>query len=194
MKTIQIETRDMSQFYYGQKIYVIGLPKYRQGETFFGKCPVCGDAKSIEINGYRFDCPYCRSGRLCDSATNIILRAYIVIEYIINRFEIIGPKYKNAYTGEGLLDNRNLPYVKWYGFCKFGNGYNDTSEREFREYALKEVDIEKIDLKKEEPVGISFLSKAAAERFCKKLHERQKEMLDEFNAEHGTDHQYPFEY
>lgn len=192
-KTIEVEVSDTSDFYFGQKLYMVDLKKYNGHKVFREKCPVCGDTKEIELKGYKFKCPLCEGSRADSSATSIDLRDYVVTEFIINRFEITGSSYKNAYSGEGLLNERNLPNVKWYGFARWGNGYSDVTSRQFSEYDVREVDPDKVDIKRAAS-GHCFFTKSEAKRFCERLHERQKELLEKFNAKHGTDHAYPFEY
>ena len=193
VKRIEIEVKDTSSFYYGCKVYRVEAARWSSRATFQEKCPICDGIKSIDIKGWNVKCPLCQSNELSHSMVSISLAKYVVSEYIINRFEISGPTYKNAYSGEGLLRRCNLPNIRWFGFAKHGNGYNDVQSREFSEYDLRGSDPEKADIIHGAD-GACFLSPTDALRYCKRLHERQKEMLDLFNAKHGTSHQYPWEY
>lgn len=191
-KRITVDVRDTTDFYYGQKVYRIEPRRHNAGNTFKEKCPVCDDTKKVEIKGYTFKCPYCEGSRSDPEATQIMLRNYDVVEYIINRFEVNGADRKNAYSGDGLLNDRNLPFVRWYGFTRWGNGLHEVTSRQFSEYDFREVDPDKVDINR--PGDHCFFSKSEAKKYCSRLHERQKGQLEKFNAEHGTDHAYPFEY
>ena len=191
-RDVCVEVADDSEFDFGQKLFVVtakkkGLKRFRE------KCPICGDTKEIELKGYKVKCPLCEGYRTDRGATVIELYGYEVTEYIINRFEVRGVDYKKAYSGDGLLDDRNLPKVTWYGFARWGNSDSATESRQFSAYEMMTHDPDKLDIRRNLS-GCAFFSKTDATRFCKRLHERQKEKLDKFNAEHGTDHQYPFEF
>lgn len=189
-KRIEIDVRDQSGLYYGQKVYVV---ENHERVSFKEKCPVCGDTNEIEVKGYKFRCPLCADSGRRNGATEITVRDYMVFDYIIHKFDVIGEQTKGAYTGDALFNDRYLPRINWHGFTKCGNGYDGIRSRDFNEFDFREIDPDEVDL-----VCVTakpcFYSKADANRFCKRLHERQKELLDKFNAEHGTNHAYPFEY
>lgn len=193
VKRIEIEVKDTSPFYYGCKVYRVEAAHWGRQEIFQEKCPICDGVKTVDIKGWNVKCPLCQSNDLRYSMVSISLTKYVVSEYIINHFEINGPPYKNAYSGEGHLKRGNLPTIQWYGFAKYGNSYNEIQRRSFNEYDLLKNDPEKADII-HGASGACFLSYAEASRYCKRLHERQNEMLDSFNAKHGTRHQYPWEY
>lgn len=190
-RTICVEVVDDSPFDFGQKLYVVTTKKWNGYTVFNGKCPICDDKKEIKLKGYTFKCPLCQAYIANNSATRIEIYNYEVREYIINHVEIQGVNYKNAYSENGRHNDKNLPAVKWYGFDRYGTSF--TESHQFSSDEIQTSDPDKLDIKKNLS-GQAFFSKADAARFCKRLHERQKELLTKFNAEHGTEHEYPFEY
>lgn len=190
MQNINIAIQGESPFYYGMKVYVICANPHNRSKTFTDRCPVCGDARRVEIKGYDLPCPMCNSSsRARSDAVLIHMTNFAVVEFIINEVSIKGSTYKSDYK----ITSDKLPYAEWHGFARWGNGYRDMETRKFGSYDFREVDVEKVDLQSG-AMGVCFCSKAEANRFCKRLHERQAELLDKFNAEHGSDHQYPFEF
>ena len=192
-RMLSVYVNDDSDLDFGQKLYVISIRKKNGSVIFSEICPLCGDEGKIEIKGYTFQCPMCQGYGAHSLATRIVLYCYEVREYIIHSFDVLGSTYKNAYTGEGMLNDRNLPSVQWYGFTRWGTGYRDVESKKFDPYYIGKANPENLRIS-EDCSGDAFYTKAEAERFCKRLHERQKELLEKFNADHGTNHEYPFEF
>jgi hypothetical protein len=188
-KRLEIDVLDNNHFYYGQSIYSISTRDYK---TFREKCPVCDGLSVIQYRGFELKCPYCEVGKVDTSATMLSISDYHVIEYIINKVELRGLETKENYKGDRILTDRFLPRATWSGFCKLGNSYNSIYTKNFGEYDMRKRDPETIPLR--EAKNACFYSKADANRFCRRIHERQAEMLAKFNADHGTSHEYPFKY
>ena len=186
---IEIDVFDCNLFYYGQSIYSISSRNYK---TFREKCPVCDGLKVIQYRGFELRCPYCEGGKVDTGATMLAISDYYVIEYIINEVKIHGEESKKNYKGDRILTDRFLPRTYWKGFCKEGNSLDYIYTKDFNEYDMRRRDPETIELKEAERA--CFYSKADANRFCRRIHERQAEMLAKFNADHGTRHEYPFKY
>ena len=190
MKEINITVRNDSPFYYGMKVFVVKADPRNRSKMFTDKCPVCGDSRRVEIKGYNLPCPMCNSSsRPRSDAIAIDLTNFIVIEFIINELSIKGDYYKKDYAPS----SNKLPRAEWKGFARWGYGYQDMETRKFTDFDFYDKDAEAVDLKSSIS-SYCFYTKADANKFCKRLHERQKEILDKFNAEHGSDHQYPFTY
>ncbi len=188
---LQITVTDDGLLSYGQRVYVVARENYK---SFTEKCPICDDAKKIIVRGMEFDCPYCRGYRSDRKATTIELYNYVVDEYIINRIEIKGEEVRGAYNKDGSVADRRYPSASYSGFTKKGNGHNSTETKNFCGWNFEPHDPNKPVINRDLGGEYCFLKKADAAAFAKRLHERQAEWLAEFNAEHGTDHAYPFEY
>lgn len=176
---------------FGDKFYIVE-PCPRLTKHFQEKCPVCDDTHKINVRGFEFDCPYCHT--LNNNSTHITVRKYEVREYYVNKFQLVGSENKKDY----------IPYVKIeprltgiYAFTKSGNGYGDVSERTVYESKYQWdpdlEDEERLTWLKREPHTYYWHTKKDAEKFCKMLNDTERKNLADFNAAHGTKHEYPFE-
>lgn len=188
MKNINITVKNDSPFYFGMKVYtVMANPKNRY-KTIYDKCPVCEDKREVEIKGFMLACPMCNGGRgNIQNAKMIRLTNFTVVQFIINKVMIEGSKYKTDYK----LSSNMLPKATYSAFARWGTSISDIAIRNIDTYRFRDVEAEKVNLESLEP-ECWFYSKADAQRFCKELHERNKAALDKFNADHGTNYEYPF--
>ena len=190
-KEILITVMDEGVISFGQRVYVLDKTDCK---IYTEKCPICDDAKKISVKGMEFDCPYCRGYRTERQATQFAIYDYAPYEYIINKIEIIGEENRSAYSKDGCIVGNRYPMAKYSGFTKFGNSLNSIRTRSFSRYDFREHSPNVPLLGRSIGGEYCFLLKADAKAFSKRIHERQKEMLDRFNTEHGTNHEYPFEY
>lgn len=186
VRQLQIKVIDDGLLSYGQRVYVAAKENYK---SFTEKCPICDDTKKITVRGMEFDCPYCSGYRSDRKATTIFLYNYAVDEYIINSIEIKGEDVRVAYSKDGV----RCPFASYGGFTKNGNGYGTVKTKKFCAYNFQPHNPDALSIEHLEG-EYCFLKKADALAFAKRLHERQKERLDKFNEEHGTNHAYPFDY
>ena len=189
---INLTAMDEGVFHYGQKVYMVDCMGTwgASAKTFTEKCPVCDDTRKINVRGFEFKCPYC-DGAGRGNAISITIRGYRVREWIINQVDIVGEERKNAYCNKGSEDD--LPHTRWYGFHRSDNSYGGISTRQF--YTSEVCDEDPNEISPGEDVGRRvFLTKVSAEKYCRRVHEAQKAQLDRFNAEHGTAHEYPYEF
>lgn len=192
LKDLQITVQDNGILHYGRRVYALACDKVAEVR---GKCPICDDTQKITVREMVFDCPYCRGVKSNQAATMIVLRNYVVDEYTINKIVIEGPETKTAYNKDGSPAGGRYPGVFYGGFTKSGNGYNSTFSRTFSKFDFRTHDPDGLVLNYNLANDkICFLEKKDAQAFVKRLHERQAEMLETFDAEHGTSHTYPFEY
>lgn len=189
--TLQLDVYDDGVLRYGQRVYVVIRTRYKD---FREKCPICDDTTKVTIRSVEFDCPNCRGYSNSRSATSISLYNYETEEYIINKVKIEGEEVRGAYKKDGSPADGRYPNLSYGGFAKRGNGYNSISTKRFCSYNFEPHDPDKISLQRDVGGEFCFLNANDAKAFAKRLHERQKEMLEKFNAEHGTNHQYPFTY
>lgn len=180
-RTISIDVNDDSGFEYGQRLYVIDSDDMH---TFKDKCPVCGGTRKIVYNGFLLNCPKC--DERCQK--EIRLRNYIILEYILNGFSVNGPRDAACFDDNKIADFDNLPIVTWYGFARWPSG--EPSVDKFSGLDLEPINPETVNLQRN-CSGAAFLDYHSAQKFCRRLHERQKAMLDEFNQTYGTNHKYP---
>ena len=189
-KTLTFTVKDEGILRFGQRVYVVAETCCK---TFKEKCPVCDSTGKINVRGYEFDCPYCRSYSSRSDANAISVHDYEADEYIINNVEIRGEDVKCAYKTDGSIADERYPYVKYKGFSPSARR-SWSKTKEFSGFNFERRDPDKPLLPHNIDGEYSFLQKAEALKFIKRIHERQAELLEKFNAEHGTDHEYPFKY
>lgn len=189
MKDINITVKNDSPFYFGMKVYTVMANPKNKYKTFYDKCPVCEGTREIEFKGFKLTCPMCNGGRgNIQNAQMIRLNNYTVVQFIINKVMIEGSNIKSDYK----ITNSVLPKASFCAFARWGTSISDIAIRNIDTYRFRDVEAEKVNLDSLEP-DCWFYSKADAQRFCKELHERNKAALDKFNADHGTNYEYPFD-
>lgn len=84
------------------------------GETlnFYEPCKVCGDKRTLTINGVTFNCPCCNHGKQATSIDRYVVRRYRV--YAIND-EVCSSDWKAS--------NQHTVRFKLYRKCGRGNGW-----------------------------------------------------------------------
>lgn len=188
MKNINITVKDDSPFYFGMKVYTVMANPKNKNKYFYEKCPVCEDTREIEFKGFKLSCPMCNGGRgNVQNAKMIRLNNYTVVQFIINEIMIEGSSNKSDYK----LTSNMLPKVTYCAFARWGKSDSDRTIRRLSPHKFGDVKAEAINLDSLEP-DYWFYSKADAQRLCDELHERNKAALDKFNADHGTNYEYPF--
>ena len=187
------------------EITVKGNPKYHYGQKLFGikpfnskglrePCPICDDTRKVTIRGVEFQCPACSSNSSYNDQNienSITVCDYKIVEYIVNKVVISGPDYKSAYKGE--TDYYNLPFVSFEAFERTSNGYNGVS---MRKMPGSSYDIDPTVERMLQETRVSdyvFTDKKLANEVIKALKARDKGLLEKFNAEHGSSHEYPFD-
>lgn len=202
MRTISVAVSDTSELEIGSRIYMVSVAPGVSRKILKSVCPVCGDAKKVEVNGYVFDCPLCVKGRGVES---VKFWNFEVREFIVHRMEIRGPERMDAYPNGGSAEEDNLPrIIEWSCFTL--RDKEDIASHETRyvnpdmmlticrdnpKKNVRYIDAEKVNLDDNIKV-YAFYDREEAEVFCKRLNERQKLLLDEFNKSHGTSHEFPF--
>ena len=189
-KTLTFTVNDEGILRFGQRVYVVsetGCKMYHE------ICPVCDSTGKINVRGYEFDCPYCRSYSIRKDVNSISVFDYEAKEFIINKIEICGEEVRSAYKSDGTIADGRYPYVRYNGFSP-SIKKSRIQMKKFAGYEFQKHDPEKTMLPHNIDKEYCFLSKPDAVKFIKRIHERQAELLEKFNAEHGTDHKYPFEY
>lgn len=190
-RTLSIEVLDTGVLHFGQHLYVVAAWKQNHISV---SCPICDDTRKVTIRGVEFPCPNCVSQNKTLPVA-LTLSNFVVVEYILNQLYISGDKTKRLYNG-GYVDDKDLPRVLYKGFYKIqSNAY--TANFSASDVLQSEADYQnKADriTNPESRVPRVFREKSWAKAVAKELHLRQKEMLAEFNAQHGTNHKYPFEF
>lgn len=191
-RTLSIDVFDTGVLHFGQHLYAVEAERY---SYIRASCPICDDTRKVTIRGVEFECPNC-VGNSKLLPTQFTLSDFVVVEYILNKLYISGEPVKKLYNGS-YVEDRDLPAVSYSGFCK--DWRKQIHTRDFRPFAIElsetdyQNDADRLTDPDSDPPRV-FREKAWAKAVAKKLHERQKAMLDEFNAQHGTSHVYPFEY
>lgn len=171
----------------GTRVYVVeadGGMYCKRFVAFSSKCPVCNDNKSITVNGYTIECSYCKGNK--NHAIELRVYDYVVHEYIINEVSIVGSTYKRDYKAKPVCSAR------FKGFYKCGNDNRAIKSMDFDSLSFREVKLDGLEFHCDLSGKGVFLSKEDAVEFAKELHQKQKELLTEFNQIHETDHDYPF--
>ncbi len=197
IKTIEIQDPGGSRvdIEYGGRLW-IAEPSFTWGaRTFRGKCPVCDDAKKITVRGYEMECPYCNSPRRNSAGScSVTVRKYEAHEYIVNSFAVIGSETKKDFAPATWAPPR---ISRVSAFTRRGNGFGDIR--------TKEISLQKGLWDPSEgdggwpgnmalrPEDYYWHRRKDAEAFCRTLNNAEREKLEKFNREHGTDHGYPFE-
>lgn len=188
-KAISIVVNDDTDFEYGQKLYVIKCDKHRNMRIFKDKCPVCRGTHKIEYNGYSLRCPQCEDRY----QKEIMVRNYIVAEYVLNGFKIIPSDAIACQGGEASSADEALPSIVWHGYSSLSYEPLEVEKLRFNKNSLDERDLDTIDIRTNQS-GAAFRDKESAQKFCEQLHNRQRKALEEFNEKYGTAHEYPFQY
>lgn len=190
-KILNLEVEvSVADFEYGQKVYAIRYSGDRY-ERYNSECPVCNGTKKVTINGFEFYCPncYCSNGK---SATVdcLPLTDYEIVEYIVNKIEIRGEETKSCYNKNS--DSYAYPKVRYSAFTRTGNSYNSISTMCLP--TLKDA-VDPDPGRFEDGVFYSikdyvFTTKKAAVDVVKVLKQIDKDKLEKFNKDHGTNHTY----
>lgn len=186
-KLLQIKVEDNVGLHYGQRVYAIWATG---NESYKSKCPICGGSGKITVSGKEFSCPEC-GGRGTVRDEMAILYNYKVLEVVINRVEIVG-EYKVYDSCNKPLSISGVPQMKYKGV--FLSDFNIPLTFDFSCWHFDENGHGTIPGKESHDGSQAFLCKEEAEAFVKSLHKEQVKKLEKFNAENGTDYQYPFEY
>ena len=190
-KTRSIEVFDTGILHFGQHLYVVDAWK---NNRISENCPICNDTRKVTIRGVEFPCPNC-VGQSKILPVALTLSNFVVVEYILNELLIHGEPVKKLYNGE-YVRKSDLPRVAFKGFCKVQSNtytvaFSDSnilqSEADYQNHADRLTN-------PESGATRVFREKSWAKAVAKELHLRQKEKLAEFNAQHGTSHEYPFEF
>lgn len=176
-KEITIKVKDSSPFYFGQKLYSI---EKTNCQSFAVKCPVCEGTHTVNIKGYKLDCPYCTAGYRNNDMSSLYIYEPVIIEHIVSGVAVFGSIHKNGY-GPKVLD-KNLPTVEYKVSAK--SRYGTVTYR-----TICESDIVS---DKDSPPKF-FLTKEEAEKALEEAVNVQKKELADFNERNGTVYEYPFE-
>ena len=190
-RTLSIEVLDTGVLHFGQHLYVVDAWKYKH---ISASCPICDDTRKVTIRGVEFPCPNC-VGQTKTLPVALALSNFVVAECILNQLYISGDQTKRLYNG-GYVDDKDLPRVLYKGFYKI-QSHAYTANFSASEVLQSEADYQNhVDglTDPESRAPRVFREKSWAKDVAKELHLRQKEMLAEFNAQHGTSHEYPFEF
>lgn len=186
---LKLDVYDDVQLSFGQSVYCI---RVAEDKFFSDKCPICDDTKKVTIRGKEFSCPNCCGtgySHSSNSATHIYLKDYQMDEYIINSITLCGPDTKCSYS-KGALKKGGRIKASYKGFVRYNNSYMSVYSRDFRSGLFGHTDPTKVL----DPKDCAFVNKADCKSFIRRLHEIQKEKLEQFNAEHGTSYEYPFSF
>lgn len=185
MYELKINLEREPRFHYGQKLYIVrtGNSKY-----FNEPCPICNDEKKITLKGIEgLSCPYCQTSyRGRNTNNNIGVHEYRVIECFVNKIELEGEETKSLYGAGGPPK----PMIRISGFTREGNGYSGIG-------TVHLTNSVRVDEYPENP-SYNFLdayvytTKKGAEVLKKMFVDKEKEELQKFNEEHGTNYEYPF--
>lgn len=191
-KTLSIDILDDGILHFGQHLYVVEV---EQRKYIRAGCPFCNDTKNVTIRGVEFPCPNC-CGTSPLLQTKLVLCDFVVTEYILNQLHVYGEPIKKLYN-DSYMEDKDLPDVSYSGFCK--DCRNQVYFKDFKPFAIElseadyQNDADRLTDPESTPPRV-FREKAWAKAVVKKLHERQKKMLEEFNAQNSTNHEYPFKY
>lgn len=197
MYQFQLTIQNEPQFRIGDRLYII-QPTNRpnSNRVFSESCPVCHDKKEITVNGYVIPCGYC-TGTKIKNRTTLTLHNWIVAEYIVNKFVIMGHERKNAY-GQAVTKENNLPQIKEiHAFHKEGNERFLTENKrvDILSYFDDSKTTEWLDRYRRDEYIYSepcFKDKRKAERLLKAIKKIDAQRLEKFNKENGSSHEYPW--
>lgn len=189
-KVLQITVLDDGILHFGQSVYVVVS---RGDKIFREKCPICDDTRKITVRDVVFDCPNC-NGFNHAKATTVAVYEFCVREFIINKIEIVGDDAMSIYKKDGSVSNNRYPRTQYSGFTRYDSSNDSVCTMSFRSNDFYPRDPDKTLIHRTTDGDYCFLEKKDAVAFAKRLHERQQELLAQFNAEHGTNHKYPFEF
>lgn len=184
----EISVRNKPAFHYGQKLYFITRPRQKGFSSTV--CPICEGTGMISVKGENFKCPACSSDPryLKSECMNYIELADYAIDYaIVNKILIKGPCIKSVFSANVIEDN-NLPKIKFYAFYKVGRSNPYTVDLSF-----SEIDPSVETLLDQNFTSCYFTDKKLAAKTVRELRSRDRERLEEFNKKYGTDIQYPFD-
>lgn len=211
-KEIKFESIRSVPFWLGDRIYQVQPVHNDQNVQLRLRqiCPECGDKRVVIYRGrneqeYEIECPLCSSTthssyrnspyRKVDN--DLTIYHYEVAEYIIRKAEIAGPETMSAYK-----DNASPCYSisTLKAFHRFGRSLDDIDT-----CTVPVVQCSKVDQSVNEIYNIDdphslagwnidyiYRDRKDAEKLLRRLVERDKKAVEEYNRKYGTNYRYPW--
>lgn len=193
-KLLQITVFDDGILHFGQHVYIVVSGDYK---TFTEKCNICDGTRKITVRGMEFDCPNCAAHNRSREAAKTVMTVFdfYAREYIVNEINIHGEESMCIYKKDGSTSGGRYPYARYRAFTRYGSGTDQVSTTALSGRRFEPKDPDKVMIHRlDGNDGFCFFEKKDAVAFAKRLHERQQESLAQFNAEHSTSHNYPFDF
>ncbi len=206
-KEIKFESIRSVPFWLGDRIYKVQPVHDIQNAQLRLRqiCPECGDKRVVTYRGqngqeYEIKCPLCSSNTNspCRNVDNdLTIYHYEVAEYIIRKAEIAGPETMSAYK-----DNASPCYSinSLTAFHRFGRSFDDIDT-----CTVPVVQCSKVDKNVNEIYNIDdphslagwhidyiYRDRKDAEKLLKRLVERDRKAVEEYNGKYGTNYSYPW--
>lgn len=207
-KEIKFESIRSVPFWLGDRIYKVQPVHDIQNAQLSLRqiCPECGDKRVVTYRGqngqdYEIECPLCSRSHSPSGyrlvGNDLTIYHYEVAEYIIRKALIAGPETMSAYK-----DNVSPCYSisSLEAFHKYGRALDDIDTCTVPVIQCSQVDknvneIYNID----DPyffagwhVDYIYRDRKDAEKLLKRLVERDKKAVEEYNGKYGTNYRYPW--
>lgn len=207
-KEIKFESIRSVPFWLGDRIYKVQPVHDIQNAQLSLRqiCPECGDKRVVTYRGqngqdYEIECPLCSHSHSPSGyrlvGNDLTIYHYEVAEYIIRKALIAGPETMSAYK-----DNASPCYSisSLEAFHKYGRALDDIDTCTVPVIQCSQVDknvneIYNID----DPhflagwhIDYIYRDRKDAEKLLKRLVERDKKAVEEYNGKYGTNYSYPW--
>ena len=178
----------------GAEVYVVTAVDHA---TFRTVCPVCGDTKQLNVNGFEIPCSFCTDTHHTSDNDRpaITVHRYSVCVYQVYEITVSGTCRKASYTRikNGNATPSDYPAVTsiWAFMPAVTGREQDAHKRKVPCYPDDPYEFpSRIRLH----MGWSgcYGTKTEAEVVCRALNMREKNVLRDFNEKFGNNHSYPW--